>query len=102
MMPVPVVAVVVERDAVEFLERICQLAAWRGEPAVEWHTLHATRRHGETLVRRGFECRSNAHCVVRKKGCDLTSDAPARDPSRRSSSLIRSFRMRDLQRLRCG
>ena len=51
-MPVPVVAVVVERDAVEFLERICQLAAWRGEPAVEWHTLHATRRHGETLVRR--------------------------------------------------
>ena len=44
-------------------------------------------------------CRSRAHCVERKKGCDFTSEAPARDPIRRSSSLIRSLRMRDLQRL---
>jgi len=39
---------------------------------------------------------------VRKKGWVLTSEAPAREPMRRSSSLIRSLRMRDLQRLGNG
>lgn len=34
-----------------------------------------------------------------KKGCDFTSDAPAREPRRRSSSLLRSLRITDLQRL---
>jgi len=43
--------------------------------------------------------RIKAHCVVRKKGCPFTSEAPARAPRRRFSSLIRSFRIRDLQRL---
>lgn len=43
--------------------------------------------------------RSNAHCVVRKNGWVFTSDAPARDPRRRSSSLVRSLRMSDLQLL---
>lgn len=43
--------------------------------------------------------RKRAHWVERKKGCVFTSEAPAREPIRRSSSLIRSFRMRDLQRL---
>lgn len=47
----------------------------------------------------GFVWRSSAHCVWRKNWCALTSDAPARDPSRRSSSLMRSFLMSDLQRL---
>src|SRR5690242_1155193 len=47
----------------------------------------------------GFMCRISAHCVVRKNGCVLMSDAPARAPSRRFSSLIRSLRIRDLQRL---
>ena len=36
----------------------------------------------------------------RKKGWFLTSDAPAREPSRLTSSLISSFRMSDLHRLR--
>ncbi len=45
-------------------------------------------------------CRRRAHCVERKKGWVFTSDAPAREPMRRSSSLIRSLRMRDLQRLK--
>jgi hypothetical protein len=44
-------------------------------------------------------CRMRAHCVVRKKGWPFTSEAPARAPSRRFSSLIKSFRMRDLHRL---
>lgn len=44
-------------------------------------------------------CRIRAHCVVRKKGWVLTSDAPARAPSLRSSSFMRSLRIRDLQRL---
>lgn len=37
--------------------------------------------------------------MERKKGCALTSEAPAREPRRRNSSLMRSLRMRDLQRL---
>jgi hypothetical protein len=41
-------------------------------------------------------CRNNAHCVVRKNGCDLTSLAPAREPNLRCSSLHKSLRMRDL------
>ena len=48
----------------------------------------------------GFMCRSRAHCVVLKKGAVLMSEAPARDPSRRVSSLINSLRMMALQRLR--
>lgn len=44
-------------------------------------------------------CRSSAQDVVRKKGWVFTSEAPAREPRRRSSSLIRSLRMSDLQRL---
>ena len=44
-------------------------------------------------------CRMSAHCVVRKNGWPLTSDAPARAPRRRFSSLMRSFRIKDLQRL---
>jgi len=36
---------------------------------------------------------------VRKKGWVLTSEAPAREPMRRSSSFISSLRIRDLQRL---
>lgn len=44
-------------------------------------------------------CRSRAHCVVLKKGAVLMSEAPARDPRRRVSSLIRSLRMIALQRL---
>ena len=44
-------------------------------------------------------CLSRAHCVERKKGCVFTSEAPARDPKRRASSLMRSLRMMDLQRL---
>jgi len=47
-------------------------------------------------------CRIRAHCVVRKKGWVLTSEAPARAPRRRFSSLMRSLRMRDLQRLGWG
>lgn len=47
----------------------------------------------------GFMCRISAHWVVRKKGWPFTSDAPARAPSRRFSSFMRSFRMSDLQRL---
>ncbi len=47
----------------------------------------------------GFMCRRRAHCVDRKNGWVLTSEAPAREPMRRSSSLMRSFRIRDLQRL---
>jgi len=37
--------------------------------------------------------------VARKKGCVFTSEAPAREPRRRASSLRRSLRMMDLQRL---
>lgn len=44
-------------------------------------------------------CRSSAHWVLRKKGWVLTSEAPAREPMRRSSSLISNLRIRDLQRL---
>jgi hypothetical protein len=44
----------------------------------------------------GLICRSNAHCVVRKKGWDLTSLAPALEPNLRCSSLHNNFRMRDL------
>ena len=44
-------------------------------------------------------CRRRAHWVVRKKGWVFTSEAPAREPMRRSSSFMRSLRMRDLQRL---
>ena len=44
----------------------------------------------------GLICRSNAHCVVRKKGCDFTSLAPALEPNLRCSSLHNNFRMRDL------
>lgn len=40
--------------------------------------------------------------MVRKKGWVLTSEAPARAPRRRFSSLMRSLRMRDLQRLGWG
>lgn len=47
----------------------------------------------------GFMWRINAHWVVRKKGWVLTSEAPARAPRRRFSSLMRSLRTRDLQRL---
>lgn len=47
----------------------------------------------------GFICRRRAHWVVRKKGWVLTSEAPAREPMRRSSSFISSLRIRDLQRL---
>lgn len=47
----------------------------------------------------GFEWRSRAHDVVRKNGAVLMSEAPARDPSRRVSSLMRSLRISDLQRL---
>lgn len=38
--------------------------------------------------------------MERKKGCALTSEAPARDPRRRSSSLMRSLRISDLHRLK--
>jgi hypothetical protein len=44
----------------------------------------------------GRMCRSNAHCVVRKNGCDFTSLAPAREPNRRCSSLHNNFRISDL------
>jgi len=44
-------------------------------------------------------CRINAHCVVRKNGCVLMSDAPARAPRRRFSSLMSSLRISDLHRL---
>jgi len=44
-------------------------------------------------------CRISAHCVVLKNGCALMSEAPARAPNRRFSSLISSFRIRDLQML---
>ena len=37
---------------------------------------------------------------MRKNGWVFTSDAPAREPMRRSSSLIKSLRIRDLQRLK--
>lgn len=37
--------------------------------------------------------------MARKKGWVFTSEAPAREPIRRSSSLISSLRIRDLQRL---
>ncbi len=47
----------------------------------------------------GFEWRSSAHCVVRKKGAVLMSEAPAREPSLLVSSLIRSLRMSDLHKL---
>jgi len=47
----------------------------------------------------GFMWRIKAHCVWRKNGWLLTSEAPARAPRRRFSSFIRSFRTRDLQRL---
>jgi hypothetical protein len=47
----------------------------------------------------GLEWRRRAQEVLRKKGWFFTSEAPARDPRRRSSSLMRSLRMRDLQRL---
>ena len=41
--------------------------------------------------------------MERKNGWVFTSDAPAREPIRRSSSFIKSLRMRDLQRLEtCG
>ena len=43
--------------------------------------------------------RRRAHWVERKNGWVFTSDAPAREPIRRSSSFIKSLRMRDLQRL---
>ena len=43
--------------------------------------------------------RRRAHWVARKNGWVLTSEAPAREPRRRISSLIRSFRISDLQRL---
>jgi hypothetical protein len=48
----------------------------------------------------GLALRSSAHCVVRKKACALMSDAPARDPSRFVSSLMSSFLMMPLHRLR--
>jgi hypothetical protein len=41
-------------------------------------------------------CRSNAHCVVRKKGCDFTSEAPALEPNLLCSSLHNNLRMTDL------
>lgn len=44
-------------------------------------------------------CRMSAHCVCRKKGCVLTSDAPALAPRRLVSSFIKSFRMMDLHML---
>lgn len=44
----------------------------------------------------GFIWRISAHCVDRKKGCVLTSDAPARAPRRLVSSLINSLRIKDL------
>ena len=44
-------------------------------------------------------CLRRAHVIGRKKGWFFTSDAPAREPSRLASSLMRSFRMTDLQRL---
>lgn len=47
----------------------------------------------------GFIWRIRAHCVVRKKGWTLMSEAPARAPRRRFSSLMRSLRIRDLHRL---
>jgi len=47
----------------------------------------------------GWLWRRRAQEVERKKGWALTSEAPAREPRRRSSSLMRSLRMRDLQRL---
>lgn len=47
----------------------------------------------------GFEWRRRAHEVLRKKGWPFTSEAPARDPNRRDSSLMSSFRINDLQRL---
>ena len=50
----------------------------------------------------GLEWRSSAQEVLRKKGWAFTSEAPAREPRRRSSSFIRSLRMRDLQRLGGG
>jgi hypothetical protein len=43
--------------------------------------------------------RSSAHEVVRKKGAVLMSDAPAREPNRRVSSLMSSLRIMALQRL---
>lgn len=43
--------------------------------------------------------RSKAQEVVRKNGADLMSDAPAREPSLRVSSLMRSLRINALQRL---
>lgn len=44
-------------------------------------------------------CRKSAHVIGLKKGWFFTSDAPALEPNRRISSLIRSFRITDLQRL---
>ena len=44
-------------------------------------------------------CRRSAQVIGLKKGWFLTSEAPAREPSRRISSLIRSLRITDLQRL---
>lgn len=44
-------------------------------------------------------CRNNAHDVVLKNACDLTSDAPALDPSRLVSSLVNNLRMSILQEL---
>src|SRR4051794_21964283 len=41
--------------------------------------------------------RSRAHWVVLKKGCVLTSDAPALEPNRRFSSFTSSFLIKDLQ-----
>ena len=47
----------------------------------------------------GFIWRISAHCVWRKNGWVLTSEAPARAPRRFVSSLINSLRINDLHRL---
>jgi hypothetical protein len=44
-------------------------------------------------------CRRRAHVIGLKKGWFLTSEAPAREPNLLTSSLMRSLRITDLQRL---
>lgn len=46
--------------------------------------------------------RNRAHCVDLKKGCPLTSEAPAREPNRRFSSFTNNFLIKDLQLLSSG
>lgn len=47
----------------------------------------------------GTQLRNKAKLTCLKKGCALTSEAPARDPSRRFSSLTNNLRIKLLQLL---